>query len=107
MAYQLEITSRANECLVDIVVYLYYHVGGVGNPVAALKFLVEYEHALDVLTHQAESFGILSEKGLAEYGYRKIRFKTLHYKIFYRVQDENVIIDLITHDLQDYKSFLL
>lgn len=106
MTYRLEITSRAQQCMVDIVEYLYYAVGGVGNPRVATKFLSEYEMALSTLARQAGSYAFCAEDGLRQHGYRRIRLKTLNYKIFYRVVNDAVIIDLITHDSQDYMKLL-
>lgn len=106
MVYRLNITSKAHQCVADIAEYLYNSVGSFGNPGAAAKFLNEYEVALDILSKQAESYAVCEEGELRLNGYRRIRFKTLRYKIFYRVEENVVMIDLITHDSQDYTKLL-
>ena len=84
----------------------FFRVGGSGNPAAATKFLAEYENVLDRLTVQAESYAFCEEDELRQHNYRRVRFETLRYKVFYRVDGRNVVIDLVTHDLQDYAKIL-
>ena len=106
MVFQLNITSRAEQNLAEILDYLQNRVGIFGNPQAAKNFLREYETALNILSKNATGHNFCEEEYLYKSHYRKLHFRKMKYKIFYRVEGDIVTIDLITHDSQDYTELL-
>ena len=73
---------------------------------AADHFYDDFEEALDRLRLNAEGYSYYEDEKMAAIGYRKIHFKNLNYKIFYRVKGDVVYIDMVCHDLQNHRKAL-
>lgn len=106
MVYRIEISDYAEKIVDEVYEYLFDYVGIFGNPNAAIKFLREYEQALDRLKTSAESYSICEENKLQKLKIRKIHFAHLKYKIFYHVVGNVVIVDFLVHDSQDYENMV-
>ena len=102
MVYQVEITAYAEKRVGEIFDYLMYYVGGYGNPGAASRFANDYGDALQRLANSAHAYVLCEDAELASMGERKIHFRKLDYKLFFHIDNDTVIIDLICHDSQDY-----
>ena len=104
MAYRYEISSCGERCFRRCLNYLLYEVGGIGNVQAAEHFVDDFRRTLRRIELGAESYAICEEKRLRALGIRKIHFARMRYKMFFHLEDDVVIVDLICHDLQDFEN---
>ena len=106
MVYKVEFTEYGANTRDDATEYLLYKVGGTGNPQAAKKFMDELDDTLDRLEAMAESFAYCENPKLYVNKIRKLHFRHMAYKVFYRVEGNIVFIDAILSDRRDYENLL-
>lgn len=106
MVYQIRFTERADKSIDSCLDYLLYQVESTGNPQAAKNFMKDFEQTLNILKVSANSFPFYEDERLRKKGFYKIHFLHHNYKIFYRIDEDMVIIEIIMHDLQDYQNIL-
>ena len=104
MAYQYRISPRAEKSFRDCLEYLLYKVGGTGNIQAGQNFLNDFQRTVAQIKDNANSYPICEGEKLQSLCIRKIHFKHMKYKIFFHLDKQTVVIDLICHDLQDYEN---
>ena len=100
MDYELIISERADELTDRLVAYL---LNNLNNPGAAAHFLDELETIYDRLINNPYQFPDSSDEYLFLRGYREALFKTMHYKVIYRIENQQVLIVGVFHTLEDYR----
>ena len=100
MDYELIISERADELTDRLVAYL---LNNLNNPGAAAHFLDELETIYDRLINNPYQFPDSPDEYLLLRGYREALFKTMHYKVIYRIENQQVLIVGIFHTLEDYR----
>ena len=83
---------------------LFYICMTLGNETAASRVLQDAEHTIQKLTQIGGSLKICDEPELAQYGYRKIHFLSHKYIMLYTIEGNEIHIDRIYHELEDYKN---
>lgn len=101
MNYKINITSIAEQDIDSIVFYLLEHLK---NKQATRKFLNDIDDAKNLLKSAAESFQLCTNNNLRSLGYRKFYLKSSKYFILYRVEENEVFIDDVFHQSQDYEN---
>ena len=99
MAYKVIIMPPAKRRL-DM--YVYYTIETLRNRQAAKAILADARATVRRLSRVADSLKICDNPILAKYEYRKIRFEKHDFVMIYRIQDGQVIVDEMFHELQDY-----
>ena len=99
MDYELIISERADELTDRLVAYL---LNNLNNPGAAAHFLDEVETIYDRLNNPYQ-FPDSPDEYLFLRGYREALFKTMHYKVIYRIENQQVLIVGVFHTLEDYR----
>ena len=100
MDYELIISERADELTDRLVAYL---LNNLNNPGAAAHFLDELEAIYDRLINNPYQFPDSLDEYLFLRGYREALFKTMHYKVIYRIENQQVLIVGVFHTLEDYR----
>ena len=98
------IVSELAETQLDQIVFYILHV--LNNEQAAVSVLEDAEDTKRRLAHVAGSLKFCDSFGLRELGYRTIHFKQHQYIMVYRIHDNEVHVEGIYHDLQDYENIL-
>ena len=104
MAYKIVITDFAWNQLKNITDYIIYDLK---NPIAADSVLSDFEKAVESLERSAELFAPCEEPELAKHDYRKYHLEKHRYILLYRIVKEEVIVDRVYHELQDYQNLEL
>ena len=89
MDYELIISERADELTDRLVAYL---LNNLNKPGAAAHFLDEVETIYDRLINNPYQFPDSPDEYLFLRGYREALFKTIHYKVIYRIENQQVLI---------------
>lgn len=84
--------------------YVYYTIETLKNKQAAKAILADAKATKKRLSLVADSLKICDNPILAKYGYRKIRFAKHQFIMLYRIQDGQVVVDGMFHELQDYEG---
>lgn len=101
MAYKVIIMPPAKRRL-DM--YVYYTLETLKNRQAAKSILADVKETKKRLSVIADSFKICDDPILAKYEYRKIRFEKHKFVMIYRIKGDQVIVDGMFHELQDYEG---
>jgi hypothetical protein len=64
----------------------------------------DYDATISILEKVAGSFDFCNNSRLKELGFRKIRFAKHRYLFVYRINGDEVIVEGIYHELQDYEN---
>lgn len=100
MVYKVKISPSAEKDLRNAFDYIYRKLE---NPLAAGSFLREYYRTLKRLSIIADGLKIIEETDLAKYKYRIIHMSHYSYKLLYRIEGNEVIVDAFIHNLQILK----
>lgn len=103
MAYKVIIMPPAKRRL-DM--YVSYTVEKLNNRQAAKAILEDAKATKKRLSIMADSLKVCDNPLLAKYGYRKIKFEKHRFLMIYRMQDNQVVVDGMFHELQDYDGIL-
>lgn len=101
MAYKVQITDFAWNQLNNITDYIYY---SLKNPEVAERVLDDFYEAVDTLEKSAGAFALYEEPELAQHGYIRYHLQKHRYILLYRLEEDNVFIDRVYHELQDYQN---
>ncbi len=99
MVYNLIITERADELIDKLTAYLIYKLK---NPDAALHFIDELSEIYDRLEQNAYQFPESKDSFLMKCGYREAYFRSMSYRVVFRIEDCTVYIVGVYHNLEDY-----
>ena len=102
-AFKIILTERFKESRDKCIDYI---LSTFMNRFAAKSLYVDIERAINILSESALSYSICDNKKLAQRNVRKIHLKKHKYKIFYRVEEHTVYVDVILHDKQDFENIL-
>lgn len=101
MDYKVILSEFAKRQLDDI---LFYICNILGNETAAGSVLKDAEKTIQKLAHVGASLKICDEPELAQYGYRKIHFSSHRYIMLFIMEGNEIHIDRIYHELEDYQN---
>lgn len=104
MAYKVIIMPPAKRRL-DM--YVYYTLETLKNKQAAKSILTDVKATKKRLSVIADSLKICDDPVLAKYEYRKIRFAKHKFVMIYRIEGNQVIVDGMFHELQDYEGIFV
>ncbi len=77
------------------------------NEQAAGSLLNDFEITTQVLSRIAGSLKLCDNETLRREGYRRINFQTHRYFLLYRIENNDVIIDAMFHELEDYENRMI
>jgi len=86
--------DRCLKCLVE----------NKGNPQAASNVLDDFETTKAILSTVAGSLKLCENPKLNKLGYRRINFLHHNYFLLYRLEGNLVIVDAISHFLEDFEN---
>lgn len=101
MHYKLIITERAEALLDDLVHYLFYRIK---NQQAATHLLDSVEHLYERLEDNPFQFPECRDEYLSYMEYREAVLPDMNYLVIYRVEDRNVYVLGVFHELEQYKN---
>lgn len=104
MDYKVVVTQDAEE---DLDKFLWYLIHEKGNRQAAKNVLDDFEMTKEMLSKVAGSLKDCDNPILRMLGYKRINFMKHRYFMLYRIIDNEVIIDNIFHELQDYENKII
>lgn len=103
MNYKLIITERAEELLDGLVRYLLYQIK---NEQAAVHFLNSIEQVYSRLEENPLQFPRCRDSYLSQLGYREAVFTDMKYLVIFRIEENNVYIVGVFHELEQYRNKL-
>lgn len=103
MDYRVSVTKNAENDLEDIVRYLLFDKGSIQ---AAENVLDDFDATIESLRHVAGSLKKCDNAKLFQLGYYRINFLSHKYFILYRIVEDEVYVDKIFHELQDYENLM-
>jgi plasmid stabilization system protein ParE len=101
MQYNVRLSTLAEEQYDNI---LWYVSHDLKNPQAVMNIMDDYDATISILEKAADSFGFCNSSRLKEMGVRKISFTQHRYLLVYRIVGNEVIVEGIYHELQDYEN---
>lgn len=103
MHYKLVITERAEELLDGLVYYLLYRVK---NEQAAIHLLDDIGQIYERLEDNPFQFPKCKDEYLSYMGYREAVLLDMNYLVIFKVEDRNVYVLGIFHELEQYNHKL-
>lgn len=103
MVYKVVVSEDVEADLEHFVRYLLFEKK---NEQAAGNLLDDFEVTKQSLSRVAGSLKDCMNPRLKELGYKRINFMSHRYFMLYRIEGDQVIIDNIFHELQDYENKL-
>ena len=97
--YNLIITDRADELIDERVAYL---VENLDNPQAASHLIDSIAGLYDRLEDNPYQFPDSKDSSLHRRGYREAYVTDMEYKLVFRIDDNDVYVVGLFHDLEDY-----
>lgn len=104
MVYNVFVTIDAEE---DLNRYIKYLLFDKRSEQAARNVLDDFEVTVEKLKTVAGSLKLCENPRLKELGYHRINFLSHRYFMLYRIEDNNVFVDNIFHELQDYENKMI
>ena len=101
MQYNVRLSTLA-EAQYDTI--LSYISNKLKNPQALINIMDDYDETISVLEKAAGSFGFCKSIRLKKMGFHKINFQKHRYLFVYRIVRDEVIIEGMYHELQDYEN---
>lgn len=104
MVYNVLLTQNA---AADLDKFIEYLIVEKGNKQAADNLLRDFDATTESLKHVAGSLKMCENPRLCELGYHRINFLSHRYFMLYRIVENEVYVDNIFHELQDYENKLV
>ena len=101
MAYRVVITPPAKH---QLEMYIAHTLSEYKNVQAARAIRDDARETKERLSNVAGHLALCEDEVLARNGYRKILFARHDFFMVYRIDNKNVIVDAMYHELQDYES---
>ena len=101
MVYNVVVTTDAEE---DLNRYIRYLLFDKGSEQAARNVLNDFEATIESLKNIAGSLKMCDNPTLKKLGYRRINFLSHRCFMLYRIEDDNVFVDNIFHELELWKE---
>ena len=104
MKYKVFFTRFGQGTYYDCIGYIRYHFK---DEFAARNLENDVQHSIDILETSPKSYPVCENDSLNRRRIRKIHLSKHKYKIFYRIVSKNEVhIDAILHDRQDFENIL-
>ena len=104
MAYRVKITPPAKRRLDN---YIGYTAVVLKNRQAASSIMEDARQTRERLANNASFVKVCENPVLAKYGYRKFHFQKHSFIMIYRICGDEVIVDGMYHELQDYEALFI
>ena len=104
MRFHVELSELAEKQYDHILSYV---LNVLKNPQALQNIMDEFDNTIETLENQADTFGYCKSKRLKEMALHKIGFTKHRYLFVYRIQGDQVIIEGMYHELQDYENSIM
>ncbi|MBQ1192736.1 MAG: type II toxin-antitoxin system RelE/ParE family toxin [Lachnospiraceae bacterium] len=101
MQYSVEISELAEKQYDDILSYI---ANQLKNPQAVKNVIDDFDSTVNRLEKLADKFGFCKSERLKVLGLHKIRFEKHRYLFLYRIDGQQVVIEGMYHELQDYEN---
>ncbi|MBR2831282.1 type II toxin-antitoxin system RelE/ParE family toxin [Candidatus Saccharibacteria bacterium] len=105
MTYQINFSSDAVKALQRCYEYYLFQINEVGNPIIAQHFLEDIDSAIARILSFPKSGTPITVPPSDDYNFRKVHLSHYDYKIIYHLFKNQIIIDIICHDKEDYTKF--
>ena len=83
---------------------LSYIANQLTNSQAVKNVIDDFDSTINRLEKMADKFGICKSERLKALGLHKIRFEKHRYLFVYRIDGQQVVIEGMYHELQDYEN---
>lgn len=83
---------------------LSYAANTLKNPQALKNIMDDFDETIEKLENQADTFGYCKSNRLREMNLRRIGFAKHRYLFVYRIHGNQVIVEGMYHELQDYEN---
>ena len=103
MVYNLITTERAEEVLDNLAYHLIYRLK---NPQAAEHLMDNISNVYDRMEENPYQFPDCRDEFLKSKGYREAVAGNMNYIVIFRIEDNDVYILGVFHDLENYKAKL-
>ena len=104
MDYKVLVTKDAGA---DLDRYIWYLIYEKGNHQVAKNALDDFEETKEHLVKVAGCLKYCDNPKLKRLGYKRINFIKHRYFMLYRIVEDEVVIDAIFHELQDYENKMI
>ena len=101
MQFNVELSYLAEKQYDNILSYI---SDKIKNPQALDNVMNDFDDTIEVLEQSADVYGYCSSRRLKDMGLHKIKFARHRYLFVYRIKGQQVIIEGIYHELQDYEN---
>jgi hypothetical protein len=101
MQYNIKTSVLAEEQYDNILLHISYKFK---NKQALENIMDDYDATIEMLETSAGSFGYCNNERLKQLGFHKIHFQKHRYLFVYRIFGDEVIIEGMYHELQDYEN---
>lgn len=101
MQYSVEISELAEKQYDEILSYI---ANQLKNSQAVKNVIDDFDSTINRLEKMADKFGICKSERLKALGLHKIRFEKHRYLFVYRIDGQQVVIEGMYHELQDYEN---
>ena len=101
MQYSVEISELSEKQYDDILSYI---ANQLKNPQAVKNVIDDFDSTVNRLEKLADKFGFCKSERLKVLGLHKIRFEKHRYLFLYRIDGQQVVIEGMYHELQDYEN---
>ena len=101
MQFNVELSEMAEQQYDKILSYIAYELK---NPQALQNVMDDFDDTISKLEKMADSFGYCNSNRLKEMGLHKINFARHRYLFVYQVNQSQVIIEGMYHEMQDYED---
>ena len=101
MQYNVSLSKLAEEQYDKILSYI---SNKLKNPQALMSVMDDYDTTISVLEKAAAGFAFCKSNRLKEMGFHKINFDKHWYLFVYRIVGNEVIVEGMYHELQDYEN---
>ena len=101
MLYSVEISELAEKQYGEILSYI---ANQLKNSQAVKNVIDDFDSTVNRLEKMADKFGFCKSERLKALGLHKIKFEKHRYLFVYRIDGQQVVIEGMYHELQDYEN---
>lgn len=103
MQFNIELSELAEKQYDNILSYI---ANVLKNPQALENVMDDFDNTISKLEKMADVFGYCNSTRLRKMGLHKIGLENHRYLLVYRLRGNQVIVEGIYHELQDYEKLL-
>ncbi len=103
MQFNVELSELAEKQYDNILSYI---SNVLKNPQALESIMDDFDDTIGTLERVADTLEFCKSKRLKEMGLRKIGFARHRYLLVYRIKGNQVIVEGMYHELQDYENLM-